>query len=205
MNRRKKYSTDLFQNKSRSQGEKRRTTNTHSAPSQKTCRKFFSGRRAFTKSWPLCKASQGPAAGSLPAAQKSSASAEHKAFLPMHGSVKRLRPDAPPPRFPGPFLPACASFPCLTPAPEAGPATRYAPPPLCATTDFPPLSAPAFPKRAFPHTLRRPFAARTGRFRPRRRKKQRLPASAPPSFSGPFTPAAFRLFTKIAFLPTYTR
>lgn len=202
----KKYSTDLFQNKSRSQGEKRRTTNTHSAPSQKTCRKFFSGRRAFTKSWPLCKAAQGPAAGLSPLLRRKVPSLRNIRPFCRCSLLQECapRPAAPHPRFPGPFLPACASFPCRTPAPEAGPATRSNPPAL----RYHRLSAAqrrAFSETRIPHTLHRPLCGAHRALPVPTAQKTAPPSIRAPSFSGPFAPAAFRLFTKIAFLPTYTR
>ena len=110
MNRIKKYSTVLFQSKSRSTDEKRRTKKTPSAPSQKHAGNFSPGE-AFSQNHgrpaerrrvrlPRCP----------PVAQKSSVSAEHTAFCQCSLLQKCGRPRA----FPSPC--SAASSPSRKPA-----------------------------------------------------------------------------------------
>ena len=195
MNRIKKYSTVLFQSKSRSTDEKRRTKKTPSAPSQKHAGNFSPGE-AFSQNHgrpaerrrvrlPRCP----------PVAQKSSVSAEHTAFCQCSLLQKCGRPRA----FPSPC--SAASSPCRKPAspPLTHPAFRA--PPQTFRRSAPRL----FPKRAsFSGACAAPFPERTGASEPDGAKKTASARLRAP-FSGPFAPATFRLFTKIAFLPTYTR
>ena len=149
MNRIKKYSTVLFQSKSRSTDEKRRTKKTPSAPSQKHAGNFSPGE-AFSQNHgrpaerrrvrlPRCP----------PVAQKSSVSAEHTAFCQCSLLQKCGRPRA----FPSPCFAA------------SSPSRKPASPPASLP---PPRSAPRlFPKRAsFSGACAAPFPERTGASEP---------------------------------------
>ncbi len=180
MNRIKKYSTVLFQSKSRSTDEKRRTKKTPSAPSQKHAGNFSPGE-AFSQNHgrpaerrrvrlPRCP----------PVAQKSSVSAEHTAFCQCSLLQKCGRPRA----FPSP----CSA--------ASSPSRKPASPPASLT---PPLSAPSFSEAGkLLRSLRRAISGAHRGFRARRRKKQRLPASALP-FQGRLRPQHFGSLRRLLF------
>ena len=189
MNRIKKYSTVLFQSKSRSTDEKRRTKKTPSAPSQKHAGNFSPGE-AFSQNHgrpaerrrvrlPRCP----------PVAQKSSVSAEHTAFCQCSLLQKCGRPRA----FPSPC--SAASSPSRKPAspPVTHPALRARP------QTFRRSAPRLFPKRAsFSGACAAPFPERTGLPSPTAQKKQRLPASALP-FQGRLRPQHFGSLRRLLF------